>query len=179
MSHPGVWGQGYCCLQRCRLSGESRNPRNPNSEGQQVNSGLRATPEVAEAHSRQSIRHIPVQYAFMATRGCTETGADVDSGFAGKTERKFEDRLYSMPLWQLAGVQKRGPTWIPAFAGKTEGQPTLTRMTSFLKGGYDVAHLPERWAIRSSSLIIPAGNSGMTHVVPASGWFRTSLAGGH
>ena len=76
MSHPGVWGQGYCCfyvdavflakdgihvsptlrdrrltpaygqLPRCRLSGESRNPRTLNPEVRQVNASLRATPRV-------------------------------------------------------------------------------------------------------------------------------------
>ena len=104
-------------------SGESRNPRTLNPEVRQVDASLPATPEVAEAHSRQSIKRIPP---------------------------------YSMPLRQLAGVQTRGTTWIPAFAGMTEG------MTSSLQGQDDVGHLSERWPTRSPSFVIPARNPGMT-----------------
>ena len=83
----------YGQLPRCRLSGESRNPRTLNPEVRQVNASPRATPEVAEAHSRQSTTHFPP---------------------------------YKMPLRQLAGVQTRETTWIPANAGMTGGMTLPT-----------------------------------------------------
>ena len=153
MGHPGVWGQVYCCFYRDAVftmkiaAATPAPPFRPSSPvipififlcglhkamvfpakaGIHVpptpgTAGYRqptATPGVAEAHSRQSIKRIP---------------------------------SYSMLLRQLVGVQTQGTTWIPAFAGKTE------RITSSLQGLDDVAHLPERWATRSSSDVLDPG----------------------
>ena len=52
--------------------------------------------------------------------------------------------------------------------GGTRDSGSPGRMTTSLRGRDDVAHFLERWATRSSSFIISAGNPGMIHAF--GGW---------
>ena len=104
MSHPGVWGQGYCYCCRDVVF--------PAKAGIHVASPVSYARELAQEFNpwAEVKPAVPKSWGY------------VDSGFRRKD-------------------------------GRDAGIPT---------GPYDVAHLPERWATRSSSFIIPAGSSGMT-----------------
>ena len=132
-----------------RRKPESTYPQPSGTAGQSI---LRATPQMSSSGESRNPRTLnPEVRQVDASLPATPEVAEAHS-------RQSIKRIppYSMPLRQLAGVQTRGTTWIPAFAGMTEG------MTSSLQGQDDVGHLSERWPTRSPSFVIPARNPGMT-----------------
>ena len=130
-------------LQKRRLSGESRNPRNLNLQGQQVDSSLRATPDVAEAHLRQSTEHIPpysvslCQLAGIQTpgrrRGFRLSPERRGGGEAGMAEGEPEWRRGSRNDGGEAGMAEGKPEWRRGSrngggeAGMAEGEPEWRR----------------------------------------------------
>ena len=170
LSHPGVWGQGYCYFRRdVGFPAKAgihvrRDFVFPAKAGiyvtltlrdSRLNSSPRATPEVAEAHSHQSIKNIlPYGVPLRQLAGIRHWGGDVDSGFRRKDGRGCRNDGGEPERGEGRRNDGRG-------AGMTGG------MTSSLLGRDDVAHLSERWATRSSSFVIPARNFRMTHVLAA------------
>ena len=139
LRHPGVWRQGYCYFRGdvvfparagIHVTSTLRHSR--------LNSSPRATPEVAEAHSGQSIKNVPTYgVPLRQLAGIGHWRGYVDSGFRRNDGRECRND--------------------GGGAGVTGG------MTSSLPGRDDVAHLSERWATRSSPFVIPARTSRMTH----------------
>ena len=106
MSHPGVGRQGYCYF--CRdvvfpakagiyVTPSLRDSRSTPAYGQ-LNS--RATPEVAEAHSLQSIKHIPpCSVLLRQLADVRHRGGDVDSGFR-RNDGKNARLAGGVPDWR-------------------------------------------------------------------------------
>ena len=81
-------------------------------------------------------------------------GSRNDGGEAGMTEGKPEG-------WEGSRNDGREAGRVRGGAGMTGG------MTASLQGRDEVAHLPEGWATRSFSFVIPATTFRMTHVSDA------------
>ncbi len=90
--HTGVWRKGYCYFRTDVASGESRNLRNPNPQGPQANSSLRATPAYGQPlrwlkpiHADSRAYDTGEATWILATAGMTEGvglgWGGVDSGF--------------------------------------------------------------------------------------------------
>ena len=112
----------YGQLPRCRLSGESRNPRTPNPQGRQVNPAYGQLPRCRLSGESRNPRTLNPEVR--QVNASLRAAPEVAKAHSRQATTHFPP--YKMPLRQLAGVQTRETTWIPAFAGMTGGMTLPT-----------------------------------------------------